>query len=145
MESALKKKQSDRLIFLGILLFLLGLLVGFLIPVLANPRMGLSSHLEGVMNGTFLVVLGLIWKRINLSDSWLKITFWLAVYGTFINWMGVLTGAIFNAGKMMNVAAEGQEGGPFVEGVVTFSLYSLSLAMLIVCVTVLIGLKRKEA
>jgi len=47
----------------GVLLFLLGLLTGLIVQKLANPRMGLSSHLEGVMNGTFLVVLGLIWPR----------------------------------------------------------------------------------
>ena len=39
------------LLQLGILLFLIGLLTGFVIPKLANPRMGLASHLEGVLNG----------------------------------------------------------------------------------------------
>jgi hypothetical protein len=37
--------------FPGLLLFLLGLLVGLAAPVLANPRMGVSSHIEGVLNG----------------------------------------------------------------------------------------------
>jgi (hydroxyamino)benzene mutase len=48
---------------LSILLFSLGLVTGLLAPKLANPRMGLSSHLEGLMNGMFLVLLGLIWQR----------------------------------------------------------------------------------
>ena len=39
--------------------FFLGLLSGFAIPVMSNSRMGLSSHPEGVMNGTFLMVIGL--------------------------------------------------------------------------------------
>jgi hypothetical protein len=51
---------AHRLLQFGVLLFLLGLLSGFVTPALANPRMGLSSHLEGVMNGTFLVILGLL-------------------------------------------------------------------------------------
>lgn len=55
----LKHVTGRRLLQAGILLFLLGLLTGFLVPFTANPRMGLSSHLEGVMNGMFLVGLGL--------------------------------------------------------------------------------------
>jgi hydroxylaminobenzene mutase len=104
--------------------------------------MGVSSHIEGVLNGIFLIVLGLTWHKIALSDKWLKITFWLAVYGTFANWFGILIAAIFNAGKMLGVIANGQEGSPFEEGIVTFSLISLSVAMLILCVTILIGLRR---
>jgi hydroxylaminobenzene mutase len=41
----------------GMLLFLLGLLTGFVEQRFANVRMGLAAHLEGVMNGTFLVAL----------------------------------------------------------------------------------------
>jgi hydroxylaminobenzene mutase len=136
------KRQSDWLIFLGILLFLFGLIVGLIVPLLANPRMALSSHLEGVLNGMLLVIFGLIWNRIKLSARWLKISFWLAVYGTFANWFGILVAAVFNAGKMLTVAAEGQEGSPFAEAVVNFSLVSLTVAMLAVSVLVLIGLAR---
>ena len=143
METASTKTLlSDRLIFLGMLLFLLGLVTGLFVPAFANPRMGLSSHIEGVLNGIFLIVLGLIWHKLALNRKWLKITFWLAVYGTFANWLGILTAAVFNAGKMLNIAAGGVEGPPFAEAVVIFSLVSLSVAMLFISVTVLIGLGR---
>ena len=56
----MKKTQSDRLLFLGMLLFLIGLVFALFIPMMANPRMGLSAHLEGVLNGLFLLILGLI-------------------------------------------------------------------------------------
>jgi (hydroxyamino)benzene mutase len=143
MEKAiLQKHQSDKLIFYGVLLFFLGLVVGLFVPMMVNPRMGLSSHLEGVMNGMFLIILGLIWRKVALSGKWLKITFWFSIYGTFANWLGILLAAIFNAGKFLTVAAKGQEGTPLAEGVLTFLLISLSLAMLIICVSVLIGLNR---
>jgi (hydroxyamino)benzene mutase len=142
METIYLKKQADQLIFLGVLLFLLGLIVGLVVPVLANPRMGLSSHLEGVMNGMLLIIFGLIWNRLKLSVKWLKITFWMAIYGTFANWFGILIAAIFNAGKMLTVAAKGQEGHPVAEAVVTFCLVTLTLAMLFVSVVILIGLAR---
>ena len=141
-KSTLKEKQSNQLIFLGILLFFLGLIVGLIVPVFANPRMGVSSHLEGVMNGMFLVIIGLIWTKIELSTKWLKITFYLALYGTFINWFGILIAAIFDAGEMLGIVGEGSKGPPIAEAIVTFCLISLSLAMLIICVTILIGLRR---
>lgn len=51
----------QKLLFtIGLALFLIGLLTGLVIPALKNPRMALSSHLEGVLNGMFLVVLGLL-------------------------------------------------------------------------------------
>jgi hydroxylaminobenzene mutase len=45
------------------LLFLLGLLTGFAVQRFTNPRMGLAAHLEGVMNGTFLLALGVLGGR----------------------------------------------------------------------------------
>lgn len=140
--SELQKRQADKLIFLGVILFLIGLIIGLIVPVFANPRMGLSSHIEGVLNGMFLIILGLIWNKVDLSNKWLKITFWSAVYGTFANCLGILLAAIFNAGKMLGIAAKGKEGHPVIEGIITFSLISLSIAMLFVSVTVLVGLRR---
>lgn len=140
--SDLSLRQSDRLIFLGLFLFLLGLLVGLFLPLVANPRMGLSSHLEGIMNGMFLVILGLIWPRVNLSKKWMTFTFWLAVYGTFANWLGILLASIFNAGGQLTIAAQGQKGSDSAEFIVNFLLITLTLAMLIICMVILVGLWR---
>jgi hydroxylaminobenzene mutase len=140
--TVIKRHQSNWLIFLGIMLFFLGLIIGLVIPLMANPRMGVTSHVEGVLNGMFLIILGLIWHRIELSELWLKVTFWLSIYGTFANWLGVLMAAIFNAGKIMNVVSGGQKGPPVIEGIVTFLLITLSIAMLWICITILIGLRR---
>jgi (hydroxyamino)benzene mutase len=138
----LKEKQSDRLIFSGMLLFFLALLVGLGAPLLANPRLGISCHVEGVLNGIFLVVLGLIWKRIALADIWLVITFWLSVYGTFSNWLGYLIAAIYNAGRHLSIASAGHQGPPLADDVVDFLLVTLTISMLTICTTVIIGLYR---
>jgi hydroxylaminobenzene mutase len=71
----LQKFQFNKLIFLGVGLFLLGLIVGLFVPMFANPLMALSSHIEGILNGIFLILLGLIWNKIDLSIRWLKINF----------------------------------------------------------------------
>ena len=101
--------------------------------------MGLSAHLEGTMNGMFLVILGLIWSKILLKDKWLKTAFWLTIYGSFANFVAVTVAAITGAGKMMPIAG-GKEGTSVVEGLISFLLISLALAMVLVCSIVLIGL-----
>ena len=52
------KTQKRRLMWHGMLLFLLGLITGLLEQRFTNVRMGLSAHLEGVMNGILLLALG---------------------------------------------------------------------------------------
>ena len=124
---------------MGILLFFLGLVVGLLIPLMINHRMGLTTHLEGILNGIFLAVLGLIWNRLELSAIWLKVTFWLALYGSFANFFATLIAAITGSGKLMPLAG-GQGGQTIMDAVISFMLISLSIAMLFMCVIILTGL-----
>jgi hydroxylaminobenzene mutase len=134
---------GDRLLRLGVVLFLLGLLTGFAIPALTNPRMGLTSHLEGVLNGMFLALLGLLWPRLALTPRWLAATFWLALYGTFANWLGTLLAAMWGTGRTTPLAAPGRSGTPMQEGVVDFLLISISFAMVALCGLVLWGLRSR--
>jgi hydroxylaminobenzene mutase len=137
-----QQTTSRRLIRYGVLLLLLGLLSGLVVPMLSNPRMGLSGHLEGVMNGTLLVVLGLMWSRLRLSPMTMLVTFWLAIYGTYVNWATTLVAAAWGAGEsMMPIAAMGHRGSPLQEGIIRFGLVSLAVAMLVTCVVVLWGLR----
>lgn len=138
MEINIQSKQADKLVFLGLILFLIGLLVGLFVHNMTNPRMALSAHLEGLMNGMFLIILGLIWKRLALSKKLLKISFWLVLYGTFANLLAVLIAAITGFGKMMPIAG-GVEGTMPIEGIISFLLISLSLCMIAVCVIVVFG------
>lgn len=140
---AVRKQQADKLIFLGILLFFLGLVSGLFIPMMANPRMGVSTHLEGVMNGIFLCVLGLIWHKLNLAERWIYLGFWLALYGTFANFLAVLISAMTGAGKYMPIAG-GKEGDPFIESIISTLLITLTVSMLTVCLIVLAGLYKPE-
>ena len=140
---AARKQQSDKLIFCGILLFFLGLVTGLFIPMMANPRMGLSTHLEGIMNGIFLCVLGLIWNRLNLADRWIYFGFWLALFGSFANFFAVLIAAISGAGRLMPIAG-GKEGAPLIESIISTLLITLTVSMLTVCIIVLAGLYQPQ-
>jgi (hydroxyamino)benzene mutase len=137
--SAQANQQANWLLFLGVLLFLFGLIIGLFIPILTNQRMGLTAHLEGVMNGMFLVLLGLLWNKVNVRANWLSTAFWLMLYSSFANFVAVTLAAITGAGKMMPIAG-GKEGAPGIEGIISFLLISLALAALAACSIVLTGL-----
>jgi hydroxylaminobenzene mutase len=109
---------AQLLIGLGALLFFLGLLSGFAIPAMTNPRMGLSGHLEGVMNGTFLIAIGLAWSRCNLAPTNQAITCWL------------LIGA-------------GHGGSPWQESLINIGLLSVGVTMVVSCGLLVWGFFRK--
>jgi hydroxylaminobenzene mutase len=135
--------QSRRLLRAGVLLLLLGLLTGFAVPMAANPRMALSSHLEGVLNGLLLVGLGIVFPRLVLGARARAATFGLAVYGSFANWLATLLAALWGAGVSMPIAAGDQHGTAVQEWLITGMLFTLSFAMIAVCVLVLVGLRRE--
>ncbi len=141
----LQSGLGHRLLQLGVVLFLLGLLTGFVTPMMENPRMGLASHVQGVINGMLLVLLGLLWSRLLLGRMALLVLFWLALYGTFANWLATLLAAWWGAGRLMPIAAAGFEGTPGQEAVVAFLLLSLSLALVAACALLLWGLRRPQA
>jgi hydroxylaminobenzene mutase len=142
MHSNAPPYRSNRLIQLGFVLFLLGLIVGFAIPALSTPRMGLASHIQGIINGIFLIVLGLVWSKFTLSARASTALFGLAVYGAFANWAATLLAAFWGAGRSMPIAAEGNVGTSMQESIIDALLLSLSLAMIGVCVLALWGLRR---
>lgn len=135
------KSRGRRLMQLGFVLFLLGLLTGFLVPVMANPRMGLASHLEGVMNGIFLVALGLAYPHLRIGMKASRAILWLVVYGTYTNWITTLIAAYWWAGKMMPLANGKDSGVPWQEGIIAFGLISLSFAMIVAVGWVVWGLR----
>lgn len=82
---------NRRLMWHGMCLFLIGLLTGFAETHFTNMRMGLAAHLEGVMNGTFLVALGAVWSEVQLRSPLQAITYWTTLYGTYENWFVTIT------------------------------------------------------
>jgi hydroxylaminobenzene mutase len=101
--------HSDRrLMWHGMFLFLIGLLTGFAETHFANVRMGLAAHLEGVMNGTFLVALGAVWNEVRLSPRAKSIAYCTALYGTYVNWLVTTLAAVFGTGALSPITAAGR-------------------------------------
>ncbi|MCU7553780.1 hypothetical protein OCL06_04105 [Alteromonas sp. ASW11-19] len=135
---------AKRFVGLGAVLFLLGLFTGFGIPEFTNPRMGLASHLEGVMNGTFLIALGAAWGYVTLSPKLESAAFWLLVYGSFANWAFVTLAAIFGSSEMTPIAGTGYSASPLQEQVVSLGLISVGLTMLAGIAIIVFGLYKRD-
>jgi hydroxylaminobenzene mutase len=122
-------------------LFVLGLLTGFVESQFTNPRMGLAAHLEGVMNGIFLVALGSAWAEVRLSPRAKSTAYRGVLYGTYANWAFTTLAAIFGTAALSPISAAGHRAPPWQEAVVTFGFVSVGLVTVATSVLVLWGLR----
>jgi hydroxylaminobenzene mutase len=131
-----------RLIWHGMFLFLLGLLTGFVETKFANPRMALAAHLEGVMNGTFLVALGAVWIEVRLSAKLKAAAYWSALYGAYVNWATTALGAALGAAALSPITSAGHSALPWQESFITTLFMTVGLAIVASSLLVLWGLRR---
>lgn len=136
------ERSARRLMFHGMCLFLLGLLTGFAEQHVTNVRMGLAAHLEGVMNGTFLLALGAVWPNVKLAPTTATITFWLVLYGTYMNWFVTLLAAIFGTAALSPITGVGHSGLPWQESFVTAGFMSVGIVIVVTSGLVLWGLRK---
>lgn len=136
---------NRRLMWHGMFLFLLGLATGMLERHFTNMRMGVSAHLEGVMNGTFLVVLGAIWNEVRLPPQVKAGTFWTALYGTYANWFFTTLGAALGTAAANPIAAAGHHGQPWQETLVGTGFRSVEVAIIAATLLVFWGLRGRVA
>lgn len=123
-------------------LFLLALLVGLIVPRFAVPRLGLSTHLLGIMQGIFLMVVGLLWERLRISPLTSRIGVGLLVYGCLAAWVANLSAAIVGAGNSMLPIAAGQaHGSSFQEAIIAIALRSAAVSLIAAALLILWGLR----
>jgi (hydroxyamino)benzene mutase len=129
----------------GMFLFLLGLITGFVEPQFANVRMGLAAHLEGVLNGIFLLALGAIWAQVLLPRVAKKATYWTALYGSYVNWLVTTLAAVFGTAALSPLTAAGHMGKPWQEKLVTAGFLSVALAIVGCSLLLLWGLRSRAS
>jgi hydroxylaminobenzene mutase len=134
---------SRRLKLLGMFLFLLGLITGFLMMNIKNPKMGLAAHMEGVMNGTFLIAVGLIWSELKLNNKLKTAAYGTLIYGTFVNWFVTLLSAYFGTSKMTPISGQGFVGTDLQENIVRVGYITVGLTMLFSVIVMTYGLRGK--
>ena len=126
----------------GMFLFLLGLLTGFAESSFANMRMGLAAHLEGVMNGIFLLALGSAWVKLQLSNRVKRSVFWATLYGTYVNWLVTTVAACFGTKALSPLTGTSRGAQPWQESMVTIGFMSVGIALVVATVLLLWGFRR---
>ena len=134
---------NRRLMWHGMCLFLLGLLTGFAETHFANMRMGLAAHLEGVMNGTFLVALGAAWTQVRLPGPPKAIAYWTALYGTYGNWLVTTLAAIFGTAALSPITGAGHSGQSWQESLITIGFLTVGVTIVASSGLVIWGLRAR--
>ena len=137
------ENANRRLMWHGMFLFLLGLVTGFAERRFANMRMGLAAHLEGVMNGTFLLALGAAWNEVRLPPSTKAIAYWSALYGTYVNWLVTTLAAVFGTAALSPITADGHSGQPWQEIFVMAGFLSVGVVIVASSLLILWGLRAR--
>lgn len=119
--------------------FSLGLLTGFVEASFQNQRMGLAAHLEGVMNGTFVIALGATWSEVKLQTRQKAVAYRTVLYGY---WAFTTLAAIFGTATLSPITAAGHSGRPWQEALVMLGFISVGLTIVLASVMVLWGLRR---
>jgi hydroxylaminobenzene mutase len=109
------RTADRRLMWHGMFLFLFGLVTGQQERRFSNMRMALSAHLQGVLNGTFLIALGAIWDHVELPPRAEKVARLSALYGTYGNWLFTTLGAAMGTAAANPILSQGHHGKPWQE------------------------------
>lgn len=133
------------LVWHGMFLFFIGLVTGTQQRRFKNMRMALSAHLEGVMNGIFLMVLGAVWDRVELPAQMCRPARWAALYGAYGNWLFTTLGAALGTAAANPTLSEGHHGKPWQERVVLLGFRSMRYAFLAAALLILGGLGGRES
>jgi hydroxylaminobenzene mutase len=102
---------------------------GFVIPQMASPRIGLSAHTLGAIEGIFLLAQGLLWPRLRLGALASRIAFWCSIYSALAILAAYTTAAVLGFG-IETIAINGQlpqglaHGNALQETVIQFLAYS---------------------
>ena len=132
------------LVWHGLVLFFLGLLTGFIIPSLTNPRMGLSAHMEALLNGMFLILAGgVVWDHFKLSEKAERTVYWLLLYAAYGSWVFCLLAAVVGASQTLPIAGAGYAAAPWQELLIKVGLGLVAISITVACCVTLYGIRKK--
>ena len=133
--------MKGRCVWHGLFLFILGLVSGMFVQSMTNPRMGLTTHVGTVLNGTFLLAIGAAWDQVRLESGAERATFWLLLFGSYGGCASLLLAAVLGTRNATPIAGAGYGASAASEALVTASLTVTALALLVGCVVFLWGLR----
>jgi hydroxylaminobenzene mutase len=144
--STLLQHQGQRLLQLGMALFLYSSLEGFAIPALASPRIGLSVHTLSALQAVMFLAVGLLWPKLKLSPRTARVAFWCLIYSALAIIAAYTVAAFWGVGietiSLMGELPHGlTRGTSFQETFIEILAYSSAPTGLTAFVFILWGLR----
>ena len=142
-KSNMLPRQGQRLLQIGVALFLFTSFEGFVIPLLAAPNLARSVHTLSAFSGVLMLALGLVWPRLDLGPAAGRTAFWFLIYSDLATVAAFLLAAFWGAGNtIIPLAAGGARGSDFQETAITIVAYSAAPTGIVSFVLILWGLRR---
>ncbi len=91
--------EARQLLFHGGIMTLLSLLSGFTTFFALSPRIALSSHTVGLLQGAILIAVAGSWHLLNAPPKTLRIIKYTLVVGFYANWVSTQLSALWSAGR----------------------------------------------
>jgi hydroxylaminobenzene mutase len=140
-ETSGASESGRRLAFHGMVLFLVGLLMGIVVPAVANPRLGLSAHTGTLLNGAFLIAVGAVWAWVRLAPPIAATAYWLTVAGSYAGSLVLFLAGVWGTSRSTPLHGAGHAGTPWQENVVAAGLTLGGIALLLGSALVVWGLR----
>jgi len=139
--------QGQRLLQTGIGFILYASFEGFAIPFVASPRVGLSAHTLGALEGVLLLALGLLWPKLSLRAIASRVAFWCLLYSAFAILGAYTIAAAWGVGNETIVLAGElphglHHGSAFQETLIKILSYSSAPTGIIAFALILWGLRK---
>ncbi|MGH7997889.1 MAG: hypothetical protein ACREPR_00245 [Brasilonema sp.] len=146
MDSIQSQEFKHTLLWHGIFICLLGFVAGLFLPLYANPRTGLATHLLGITQGVFLAVIGLSYPQLKLPLWVARANVWMLLISAYVGLIAEFLAAVFGLSRMFLITAMGlPEGIPWLETSTEIAIKGISSFILLSCLIVLFGLRKTKS
>jgi hypothetical protein len=135
-----RDKDTRLLLTAGMVLLAVSLASGFVIHLLVLERLAMSAHLVGLVGSVFLVAVGAIWPRLNLSNRTSALGSRVTIYAFWGSWIVYFLAAATGAGGMFPILAGDVQASPWLEDAISLGFLTVVLALAGSIVIILRGL-----
>jgi hydroxylaminobenzene mutase len=105
--------------------------------------MGLAAHLEGLMNGTFLLALSAAWQDERMSERSGRTAYVCLLYGSYANLIVTTAAAMFATRAMTPLTGANQAAEKWKEFAVTAGFTSVGLTMIVGSIIVILAFRKR--
>lgn len=138
--------EARQILFHGGIMTLLSLLSGFTTFFALVPRIALSSHTVGLLQGAMLIAIAGAWHLLNAPPKTLKILKYTLLVGFYANWLSTQLSALWSAGRSTYPinGKDMPEGAASWQDLTVSVLGFLSVLILVSAVLIVLAARNKD-